>query len=323
MIERLAGAVAGALLLSWGSAMAQGAFPSKPILLVIAFAPGGGTDITGRIVARRLGENLHQNVVVENRAGAGGNIATEFVSRAAPDGYTIALTSVGPLAVAPHMIARLPYDPLRDLAPVSMAVSFSNVVAVHPGVRASTLAEYLSLAADRSGNMSFATSGIGSTGHLAGALLASVSKVPLAHVPYKGGGPAMQDLLGGQVPSCVCAMPSSLAHIKAGKIRALATTGPRRASALPNVPTVAESGFPGYEATNWYAFVAPGKTPPAIIERLNREITAALRSPETHDQLAAHGMEPVPSTPAELARQIERELAVWGKVVKEAGISAN
>ena len=160
-------------------------------------------------------------------------------------------------------------------------------------------------------------------GHLSGALLASLANVSLVHAPYKGGGPAMQDLLGGQIPSIFAAMPSSLPHIKAGKIRALAVTGPKRAPTLPEVPTIAESGFPGYEAMNWYAFVAPARTPPAIIERLNREITSALRSAELKEQLSAFGMDPIPSTPEELARQVERELAVWGKVVKEAGITAN
>ncbi len=323
MSGRLAAGMAGALLLSCGAALAQGAFPSRPILMVIAFAPGGGTDTTGRIVARRLGENLQQNVVVENRAGAGGSIATRQVARAAPDGYTIALTSVGPLTVAPHMIARLPYDPLRDLAPISLAVTFGNVVTASPSRGASTLADYLRIAREKPGSVIFGSSGIGGMGHLAGALLSQLASVELVHAPYKGGGPAMQDLLGGQIPSIIAAMPSALPHIRSGRIRALAVTGPRRTAVLPAVPTVAESGFPGYEATNWYAFVAPAKTPPAVIERLHREITAALRSQETHDQLAAHGMEPIPSTPAELTRQIEREFAVWGKVVREAKITAN
>ena len=315
----LAAALAAAIALP---ALGQSSYPSKPILLVIAFAPGGGTDTTGRIVAKRLGETLGQQIVVENRAGAGGNIATDFVAKAAPDGYTIALTSVGPLTVAPHMIAKLPYDPKKDVAPVSLAVTFPNALVVHPSTGAQSLADMLKLGQRKEG-IGYGSSGIGGTGHLAGALLASMSKVPLVHVPYKGGGPAMQDLLGGQVPTCFCAMPTSLPHIKAGKIRAIATTGPKRSAALPDVPTVAEQGVPGYEATNWYAFVAPAKTPAPIIERLNREITAALRSKETHDQLEAHGMEPIPSTPAELTKQIEREYAVWGKIVKEAGITAN
>jgi tripartite-type tricarboxylate transporter receptor subunit TctC len=221
------------------------------------------------------------------------------------------------------MLSKLSYDPKRDLAPISLAVTFGNVLVVHPSLPAKTLAEYLKLAEAKPGTMGYGSSGIGGTGHLAGALLASLSKAPLVHVPYKGGGPAMQDLLGGQVPSVFSAMPTALAQIKAGKIRGLAVTGPKRSAALPDVPTVAEQGFPGYEATNWYAFVAPAKTPPAVIERLNREIVSALRSKETHEQLESHGMEPIPSTPAELATMIEREYAVWGKVVKDSRMSAN
>ncbi len=315
--------LAAVLAAGCAGAQAQGGYPSKSILLVIAFAPGGGTDTTGRIVAKRLGETLGQSVVVENRAGAGGNIATDFVAKSAPDGHVIGLTSVGPLTVAPHMVAKLPYDPKKDLAPISLAVTFGNVLVVHPTMPAKNLAEYLKLAVDKPGTVTYGSSGIGGTGHLAGALLASVSKAPLVHVPYKGGGPAMQDLLGGQIPSVFSAMPTALTQVKAGKIRAIAVTGPKRSPAMPDVPTIAESGFAGYEATNWYAFVAPAKTPPEIIERLNREITGALRSTETRDQLAAHGMDPIPSTPAELTRQIDREFVVWGKVVKEAGITAN
>ena len=308
-------------LFAAGAACAQ--YPNRPLLIAVAFAPGGGTDTTARLVAKRLGETLGQQIVVENRAGAGGNIATDFVAKSAPDGYTIALTSVGPLTVAPHLIAKLPYDPRRDLAPISLAVTFGNVLVVANNLPAKTLAEYLSIARDKPGTLSFGSSGIGGTGHLAGALLGSVAKVQLVHVPYKGGGPAMQDLLGGQVQSIIAAMPSALPQIRAGKIRAVAVTGPRRSPTLPDTPTVAESGFAGYEATNWYAFVAAAKTPPEIIERLNREIVAALRSPELKEQLAHHGMDPIPSTPAELTRQIEREYAVWGKVVKEVGITAN
>jgi len=314
--------LAAAILAAFaGSAAAQ--YPNRPILMVVAFAPGGGTDTTARLVAKRLGETLGQQIAVENRAGAGGNIATDFVAKSAPDGYTIALTSVGPLTVAPHMIAKLPYDPRRDLAPISLAVTFGNILVVANNLPIKTLADYIGYARDKPNSLTFGSSGIGGTGHLAGALLGSVAKVQLVHVPYKGGGPAMQDLLGGQVNSIIAAMPSALPQIRAGKIRAVAVTGPRRSPTMPDIPTIAESGYPGYEATNWYAFVAAAKTPPEIIERLNREIVAALRSTELKEQLAHHGMDPIPSTPAELTQQIEREFAVWGKVVKDVGITAN
>jgi len=315
--------VATALAAACASALAQAPYPSRPILMVVAFAPGGGTDTTARLVAKRLGETLGQQIVVENRAGAGGNIATDFVAKSAPDGYTIALTSVGPLSVAPHLVSKLPYDPRRDLAPISLAVTFGNILVTSHALGAANLSDYLRIARDKPGTLVYGSSGIGGMGHLSGALLASAAKVSLVHAPYKGGGPAMQDLLGGQIPSIFAAMPSALPQVRAGKIRALAVTGPNRNPTLPDVPTVAESGFPGYEAMNWYAFVAAGKTPPAIIERLNREIVGALKSPELKEQLATHGMDPIPSTPDELTRQIEREHALWGKVVKEAGITAN
>lgn len=303
-------------------AAAQSAYPSRPISMVVGFAPGGGTDITARIIAKKLSEGVGQQVLVENRAGAGGNIATDLVARAAPDGYTMLLANVGSLTVAPHMIVNLPYDPRRDFAPITMAVSFANVLVVNPSLPAQTLAEYVQLANSKPETIGYGTSGIGGTGHLAGELLRMMARAKIVHVPYKGGGPAMTDLLGGQIPSGFASAPSAMPHIKTGKIRALATTGPKRSPFLPNVPTIAESGYPGYEATNWYAYVAPAKTPREIVERLNRELVKVLNAPEVREQLGQHGMEANPSTPDELAKHIERELAVWGKVVKEAGIKA-
>jgi tripartite-type tricarboxylate transporter receptor subunit TctC len=305
-----------------GGALAQSTYPSRPVTMVVGFAPGGGTDITARTIAKKLADYLGQQVIVENRAGAGGNIATDLVSKANPDGYTILLGNVGSLAVAPHLISKLPYDPQRDLAPISMAVVFANVLVVHPTVPASTLDEYVKLSHSRPGGMPYGTSGIGGAGHLAGELFRLMSKANLVHVPYKGGGPAMSDLLGAQIPSLFASAPSVVPHVKSGKIRALAVTGAKRSASFPDVPTIAELGYPGYEATNWYAFVAPSKTPREIIERLNRDIVRTLNTPETRDQLLGHGEEPTPTTPEELAKIIERELATWGRVVKEAGIQA-
>ena len=306
-----------------GGALAQGAYPSRPVSMVVGFAPGGGTDITARTIAKKLGEYLGQQVIVENRSGAGGNIAADLVAKANPDGHTILLANVGSLAVAPHLNARLPYNPQRDLAPVSMAVIFPNIIVVHPSVPAKTLAEYVKLASSTPGGMPYGTSGVGGAGHLAGEYFRLLAKTSLSHVAYKGGGPAMTDLLGGQIPSLFASAPSAVPHIKSGKIRALATTGAKRSALLPDVPTVAESGYPGYEATNWYAYVAPAKTPKDIIDRLNQEIVRTLKTPETRDQLLSHGEEPSPSTPEELAKYIERETEVWGRVVREAGIQAN
>ncbi len=309
-------------LIAATGALAQSTYPTRPITMVVGFAPSGGTDITARIIARKLSETIGQGVVVENRAGAGGNIAADAVAKATPDGYTILLTSVGPLAVAPHQIANLPYNPLTDLAPITMAVMFANVLVVNASVPAHTLAEYVRLANSKPGTMTYGTSGIGGAGHLAGELLRITAKADLIHVPYKGGGPAMADLLGGQIPSSFASAPSAVPHVKASKIRALATTGATRSASFPDVPTIAESGYPGYEATNWYAFVAPAKTPRDIVERLNREIVKVLNAPDVREQLLKNGMEPMPGTSEALARHIDREFRVWGRVVKEAGIRA-
>jgi len=301
--------------------LAQGAFPTRPVTLVVGFAPGGGTDIAARIVAKQLAVELGQQVLVENRAGAGGNIATGAVARAAPDGYLISLATISSLTVQPHLNSKLPYDPRRDLAPLTMGVVFANVLVVHPSVPATTVAEFVALAQAKPGTIGYGTSGIGTTGHLAGELFRMMAKAPIVHVPYKGGGPAMTDLLGGQIPSSFASAPSALPHVKAGKIRALATTGAARSSFLPDVPTIAES-YPGYEATNWYAFVAPAKTPKDVVEQLNRQLVKVLSTPSVREQLLANGMEPQPSTPEELARYMEREYETWGRVVKEAGIQA-
>ena len=309
-------------LIATAGALAQSTYPNRPVTMVVGFAPGGGTDITARTIAKKLADYLGQQVIVENRAGAGGNIATEMVAKANPDGYTILLANVGSLTVAPHLNAKLPYDPQRDLAPISMAVVFANVLVVNPTVPAVTLDQYVKLANSRPGGMPYGTSGIGGAGHLAGELFKLMAKANLVHVPYKGGGPAMSDLLGGQIPSLFASAPSVVPHVKAGKIRALAVTGAKRSASFPDVPTIAELGYPGYEATNWYAYVAPSRTPKEIIERLNREIVRTLNTPETSNQLLGHGEEPTPSTPEELAKTIERELATWGRVVKEAGIQA-
>jgi tripartite-type tricarboxylate transporter receptor subunit TctC len=302
-------------------AFAQSGFPTRPVTVVVGFAPGGGTDIAARIIAKQLAVELGQQVLVENRAGAGGNIATGAVARAAPDGYLISLATISSLTVQPHLNSKLPYDPRRDLAPLTMGVVFANVLVVHPSVPATTVAEFVALAQAKPGTIGYGTSGIGTTGHLAGELFRMMAKAPIVHVPYKGGGPAMTDLLGGQIPSSFASAPSALPHVKAGKIRALATTGAARSSFLPDVPTIAES-YPGYEATNWYAFVAPGKTPKEVVGELNRQLVKVLSTPSVREQLLSNGMEPQPSTPEELARYMEREYETWGRVVKEAGIQA-
>ena len=306
-----------ALGLALGAA-AQG-YPNKAITTVVGFAPGGGTDTVSRIVGKTLGEQLGQQVITDNKAGAGGNIATDLVARAAPDGYTIYLANVGAIAVNPHMLP-LQYDPLRDLAPISMAVVFPNLIVVHPSVQAGTLDEFIKLARANPGKYTYGSSGIGGAGHLAGELLKMMAKIDITHVPFKGGGPAMQAMLGGQIDSYFATPVAAGPHVKAGKVKALATTGPRRDPFMAEVPTVAEVGYPGYEATNWYAYLAPAKTPKDIIERLNREIVKALGSAEVKDLLAKQGLEAQPSTPEQLAAFMKREYETWGKVVKQANI---
>ena len=294
-------------------------FPNKPITIVVGFEPGGGTDTTARIVQGPLGELLGQQVVVENRAGAGGNIAVDHVAKAAPDGYTIVLANVGALAVNPHIL-KTPYDPLKDLAPISMAAEFANVLVVQPSLGVNSVADFVKLAKAKPATITYASSGIGGAGHLSGELLRRMAGIDIVHVPYKGGGPAMQGFLGGQVASFFATPISSISQIRAGKAKAVATTGSKRAALMPEVPTVAESGYSGYEALNWYGFLAPRGTPKEIIDRLNREIVKALANPQVVAALHKTGTEPKSSTPDEFAAYIKREYDTWGKVVKDAGI---
>ncbi len=302
--------------------LAQAAFPGRPVLLSVGFAPGGGTDITARLLAKKLAEQLGQPVNVENKPGAGGNLAAELAARATPDGHFIHLTAVGPLTVAPHITKKLGYDPRHDFTPLSMAVAFPNVLVVNPAQPIRTLDEYAKLARTRPGAIAYGTSGIGGTGHLSGALFEFIAKIDLTHVPYKGGGPAMSDLLGNQVQSLFASAPSAVAQIKAGKIRALAVTGAKRSEALPEVPTIAET-YPGYDVSNWYAFVAPPRLPRELAERWNREIVRALNDPEVREKIREHGMDAVTSTPKELTERIEREYVLWQGIVKRAGITAD
>jgi tripartite-type tricarboxylate transporter receptor subunit TctC len=293
-------------------ALAQQGFPSRTVTLTVGFAPGGGTDTAARIVAKKLTENLGQAVVVENRAGAGGNIAAQQISTAAPDGYTISLSSVGPLSVAPALYKQLSYDPKRDIAPLTMGMVFPNVFVVNVNVPVKTLAEFVALAKSKPGDLTYASSGVGGAGHLAGELFKQAAGIDMIHVPYKGGGPAMTDLLGGRVTMYPAVPSTALPHIQAGKLRALAT--------MPDVPTVAESGYPGFEAMNWYCFVAPAKTPKEILDFWNRELVKVLKDPGVKAELARHDLEPQPSSREELARYIDRETEKWGRVVRDAKI---
>ncbi|HWI36021.1 MAG TPA: tripartite tricarboxylate transporter substrate binding protein [Burkholderiales bacterium] len=314
-------AVVAVLALGLAAGAQAQTFPSKPITTVVGFEPGGGTDTTARIVAKTLSEQIGQQVVVENRSGAGGDIAVDYVAKSGPDGYTLVLANVGALAVNPHIL-KTPYDPLKDLTPITMGVVFANVLVVQPDMKAKTLADYVKLAREKPGSITYASSGIGGAGHLAGELLKVMAHVDIVHVPYKGGGPAMQGFLGKQVDSFFATPVSSIKQITAGRARALATTGTKRAKLMPDVPTVAESGYPGYEALNWYAYLGPANLPKEILQKLNQALVKALKTPEVLAAFDKQGLESQPGTPEELAKYIAREYDTWGKVVKQANIKA-
>jgi tripartite-type tricarboxylate transporter receptor subunit TctC len=313
-------ALALATAVSTTSALAQAGWPSKPITMVVGFAAGGATDTVARIIAKHLGDELKTSVVVENKAGAGGNIATDYVARAEADGHTLLLGSVGSLTVAPHMQSKLTYKPLQDFAPVTMAVVFSNVLVVKPDLPVKNLADYIKMAKANPGKVTYASSGVGGAGHLAGELLEQSADVDMTHVAYKGGGPAMLGMLGGEVDSFFGTPPSVGPHVKSGKVRAIATTGAKRDPLMPDVPTVAEQGYPGYDTMNWYAYVVPAKTPQPVVARLNQVLVKILKDPAVARELEAKGLVPSPSTPAELAAYMKREYDTWAVVVKKAGI---
>ena len=321
-MKRWAVTWAGALALLLCACVEAQTFPARPVTLTVGFAAGGGTDTAARIIAQKLSENIGQPVVVDNKAGAGGNIAAQHIAHAAPDGYTIHLTSVGPMAVSPHIVKGLPYDPKRDIAPITMGVIFPNVLVVNPNVPVKTVGDLVNLAKQQPGKLTYGSSGVGGAGHLTGELFKLRAGVDIVHVPYKGGGPAMTDLVGGRI-DLYPGVPSTVQpFVQSGKVRAIATTGAKRSPMLPDVPTVAESGYPGFEAVNWYAFVAPGRTSPEILDYWNRELVKVLGDAKVATELAKHGLDPSPSSRDELARYMAREYEQWGKVVKQAKITA-
>lgn len=309
-------------LLLGGLAQAQDFPPSKPVTLVVGFAAGGAADSAARLIAKKLGENIGQSVIVENKGGAGGNIAHQYVAKASPDGSVLLFGSVGPLTIAPHLM-KLPYDPFVDLAPISGGVNFPNVLVVHKGVGVKTLAEFVQLEKKKPGSLDYASTGPGSASHLAGELFNDRAGIEMIHVPYKGGAPALQDLLGGRIAAYFSAPPTALPHIEAGKLVPLATTGLARPAYLPNVPTVAEAGYPGFEALNWYGFVAPGKTPVPLLERWNQAIVKVLNDPGVKESLMHHGLTPQPTTRAEFAAFMKKESAQWAATIKARKITAD
>jgi tripartite-type tricarboxylate transporter receptor subunit TctC len=297
-------------------------YPSKPIVLVVPFAPGGTSELISRLVAQKLSERLGQQVVVENRPGAAGNIAMEQVARAAPDGYTLILGHIGTLAVNPAMFPKLPYDAVKDFAPVSLIAAVPNIVTVNPAVPAKTLKEFLDLARAKPGSINYGSAGNGSAGHLAMEYLKRIAKVDMVHVPYKGTGPMLTDLLAGQTQATFTGSSPLIPHINTGKLRALAVGSAKRIPSLPDVPTVAESGFAGFETAQWYGIIAPAKTPPAVIQKLSAEIAQVMKLPDVVARLSGDGTVMIGSTPKEFAAYIDKEMKRWGEVVRAANIKA-
>ena len=318
MDRRTVLAALGALGSRW--AVAQEFPPRKSVTMVVGFAAGGAADASARLIAKKLGEQVGQSVVVDNKAGAGGNIAHQFVANGPADGATILLGSIGPLTIAPHMM-KVPYDPFRDLAPLSGGVHFPNVLVVNAQSGLKTLQDYIALARSKPGTVTFASTGTGSASHLTGELFAKRIGAQMVHVPYKGGAPAMQDLLANRITGYFAAPPTALPQIEAGRITPLATTGLTRPAYMPNIPTVAESGFAGFEALNWYAFVASAKVPAPVLDGWNREIVKALNDPEVKDGLAKLGLTPHPTTRDELLAFMRKESAQWGAIVRERKIT--
>ena len=300
---------------------AQSAYPAKPVRIISIFAPGGGNDVICRLVAQQLTERLKQQVIVENRVGANGIVGTEAAARSAPDGYTFTLIPSGHTVNA-SMYKKLPFDSIRDFTPITLAGAGPLVLAVHPSLPAKNVKELIAVAKARPGQLTYVSSGVGASGHLAGALFDSMTGTKMVHVPYKGMSLAVSDLMGGQVSMTFGTSLSVIPHVRTGRLRALATTGAQRSPALPDLPTVAESGLPGYEASLWYGFVWPARMPPEIVQRLNTEIAAILALPDTREKLASQGVDARSTTPEEFARILTADVARWAKVVQKLGLQA-
>jgi tripartite-type tricarboxylate transporter receptor subunit TctC len=309
-----------ALLVSPLPAVAQADYPSKPIRLIIGFPPGGSTDIVGRIVAQKLSERLGQQVVVENRGGAGGTIGADAAAKAAPDGYTLTVGTTSTHAVAPGAYSKLPYDPIKNFTPISLVAITPYLLVVNPQVPATTLAEFVTLAKSKPGKLNYASAGNGTTTHLAMEMLKDAAKIDVVHIPYKGNAPADLAILANDVQAVFGSMPALLQNVKADKLRPLAVGTSRRSPALPNVPTVAELGYPGFEAALWLGILAPAGTPPSIVERLNRELVAIVATPDFRTAMEANGAEPISNTPEQFAALLGNEVERYTKVVKAVGI---
>jgi tripartite-type tricarboxylate transporter receptor subunit TctC len=301
--------------------MAQQAYPNKPVRIIVPYPPGGTADIIGRTIAEKLGVIWGQSVIVENRAGAGGTIGVDAVAKAAPDGYTMVLGVTGPLTIAPSINAQLAYDPLRDLVPITLVAAVPSLIAIHPSVPARDLKELIALAKSQPGKLTFASAGTGTSVHIAGELFKSMAGVDIIHVPYKGGAPALNDLLGGQVSMIIENMPQLLPQVRAGKIRALAVTTQQRSTALADLPAVAEI-LPGYEATTWFGLLAPAKTPQEIVRKVQSDVAKIGMLPDVKERFTGLGADVIASTPEAFAKHLQSELVRFSKVIKDANIKA-
>ena len=294
-------------------------FPTRPIRFVAPYVPGGGVDFVSRVIATKLSETIGQQVIVENRPGGGTNIGSELVARAAPDGYTLLVGGV-PNTVNTVFFKKLPYDVIKDFAPVTQTTTAPNILAVHPSLPVRTVKDLIALAKTRRGELTFASAGIGSSNHLSGELFRVMAGVDIIHVPYKGGGAAVTDLLAGQVSMYFGTTPSTLPHVRSGKLRALAVTSLKRSRATPDIPTMSEAALPGFENAAWHGLLAPAATPPAVIDKLHTEVVRVLRMPEIIERMAAQGVDVIGGTPAELAAFIKQDIVKYEKLVKSAGL---
>jgi tripartite-type tricarboxylate transporter receptor subunit TctC len=317
-VRRTARLIAAFLFALSGAAAAQD-YPSRPITLLVPYAAGGGNDVMARIVAEKMSKSLGQQIVIENKGGAGGSIATRQVAKSAADGYTLGLGGTGTLAINPTLYPNVGYDPRRDFAPVGLIATSALVVLVHPSVEAKSIAELIALAKREPGKLNYASAGSGSGIHLGTELLAHMGGIKLTHIPYKGSSPALTDLLGGHVAVYLSSLPPAVALVKEGNVRALAVTGPTRSPIFPDLPTVAEAGLPGYEAVLHYGIVAPAGTPQPVIDKLNIALNAALAEEDVRARIIADGAEPLATTPAEYAADIDREETKWSAIVKLSG----
>ena len=304
---------------AWAGTAAGQPYPAKPIRLIVPFAPGGGTDMLGRTVAQKLGEAWGQSVVVDNRSGGGGNIGTDMVAKSPPDGYSLLMGYVGNLAINPFLFKSLPYDSVTDFAPITLAATAPNVLVVHGSVSASSVKELVALAKADGSRLNYASAGNGTVGHMVAELFKTVTNANIAHIPYKGNGAAITDVLAGNVQIMFSAPASVLQHIKAGRLKGLATASPKRAYGLEEIPTFAEAGYPAIEASAWYGVLVAARTPQPIVTKLHRELVRILRLPDVKERISSQGYDAVTSTPGEFAALIKADLAKWQKVVKASG----